>query len=168
MKIDEVRTDYKKRCFVIRTAKGEYPFPFAKFPHPPSVSDRVKEVFPDRETGNEAFTYRLDSGIEDTAHMEAVLEYNRDPQYMHKILLYRLSVEALEAAEKSDLSKRELIRRLGTSPSQLYRLLDPTYYGKSLSQMIALLHLLGKEVDLVVREKTHRLPGVPAGSKSMA
>ena len=168
MKINEVRTDYRKKCFLIQTAKGEYPFPFAKFPHPPSASDRVTEVFPDEEAGNKAFTYRLDSGIEDTAHVDAVLEYNRDPQYMHKILLYRLTVEALEAVESSHLSKRELIRGLGTSPSQLYRLLDPTYYGKSLSQMIALLHLLGKDVDLVVRERTHRLLGVPAGSKSMA
>jgi hypothetical protein len=44
-----------------------------------------------------------------------------------------------------------MIRRLGTSASQFYRLLDPTYYGKSVGQMLALLHILGKEVDFVIR-----------------
>ena len=80
-----------------------------------------------------------------------MLEYNRDSGYLSELLLHELTVEALKALEESGLSKRELIRRLGTSPSQFYRLLDPTYYGKSVGQMLALLHLLGKEVDLVVR-----------------
>ena len=66
-------------------------------------------------------------------------------------MLHGRTVETLKTLEESGLSKRELIRRLGTSPSQFYRLLDPTYYGKSVGQMLALLHLLGKEVDLVVR-----------------
>ena len=99
----------------------------------------------------EGFTYRLESGAEDTVHLDAVLEYNRDPGYLNELLLHGLTVETLKALEDSGLSKRELIRRLGTSPSQFYRLLDPTYYGKSVGQMLALLHLLGKEVDLVVR-----------------
>jgi len=59
--------------------------------------------------------------------------------------------------EGSGLSKREVIRRLGTSASQFYRLLNPTYYGKSVGQMLALLRVLGKEVDLVVREMPERL-----------
>ena len=57
---------------------------------------------------------------------------------------------ARDAVEESGLSKREMIRRLRTSPSQFYRLLDPTYYGKSAGQMLALLHILGLEVDVVV------------------
>jgi hypothetical protein len=48
------------------------------------------------------------------------------------------------------VSKRELARRLRTSPSQLYRLLDPTNSAKSVGQMLALLHLVGREVDVVV------------------
>ena len=56
--------------------------------------------------------------------------------------------------KNSDLSKREVIRRLGTSASQFYRLLDQTYYEKSVGQMLALLRVLGKDVDLVVRPKT--------------
>jgi hypothetical protein len=55
--------------------------------------------------------------------------------------------------EASGLSKRELARALGTSPTQLYRLLDPTYYGKSIGQMTALLRLVGKDVELVVSDR---------------
>ena len=108
------------------------------------------EVFPDADAGSEAFTYRLESGAEDTVHLDAVLEYNQDPGLLNEPLLYRLTVQAREAVEKTSLSKREMIRRLGTSPSQFYRLLDPTYYGKSVGQMLALFRLLGLEVEVVV------------------
>jgi len=50
--------------------------------------------------------------------------------------------------EASTLSKRELIRRLGMSPSQLYRLLDTTNDTKSLNQLISLFRVLGYTVRL--------------------
>ena len=53
----------------------------------------------------------------------------------------------------STLSKREIIRRLGTSASQFYRLLDQTNYSKSVGQLLALLHVLDCDVDLVVRKR---------------
>ena len=55
---------------------------------------------------------------------------------------------------RSKLSRREIIRRLGTSPAQLYRLLDQTNYRKSVDQMLSLLAALDCDVDLVVRAKT--------------
>ncbi len=151
MKILGVEANNRKKSFEVQTREGTYSFPFAKLEIRPSADDPIKEVFPDEELGMEGFTYRLRSGAEDTVHVDAVLEYNRDSGYLSELLLHELTVEALKALEESGLSKRELIRRLGTSPSQFYRLLDPTYYGKSAGQMLALLHLLGKEVDLVVR-----------------
>jgi hypothetical protein len=51
------------------------------------------------------------------------------------------------------LSTREVARLLGTSVSQLYRLLDPTNYNKSLRQLIALLYYLGFEVDVEVKAR---------------
>ena len=141
----------RKKVFEVQTRGGTYSFPFAKLEVRPWRDDRVQDAYPDEELGMEGFTYRLASGAEDTVHLDAVLEYNRDPGYLNELLLHELTVETLKALEDSGLSKRELIRRLGTSPSQFYRLLDPTYYGKSVGQMLALLHLLGKEVDLVVR-----------------
>jgi hypothetical protein len=65
-----------------------------------------------------------------------------------------LTVEAQQRTKASPLSKREIIRRLGTSATQLYRLLDQTNYRKSIDQLFALLHVLDCDVDLLVRTKT--------------
>ena len=72
---------------------------------------------------------------------------------MRDLLLYKLTLAAQERVKSSPLSKRELIRRLGTSPAQFYRLLDQTNYKKSMDQLMVLLHILDCEVDLVVRKK---------------
>ncbi len=49
------------------------------------------------------------------------------------------------------LNRRDLIRRLGTSPAQYYRLLDPTNKRKSLNQLLALLQVLGCDVEVTVK-----------------
>jgi hypothetical protein len=156
VKIDSVRANNRRKAFEISTATGEYVLPYARLEAKPTSKDGVVLVAPDEEAGSEAFTYRLESGVEDTVHIDAVLEYNRDPSYLNELLLHRLTVEAREAVDESDLSKRELIRRLGTSASQFYRLLDPAYYGKSVEQMLTLLRVLGREVDVVVRRADRR------------
>jgi predicted XRE-type DNA-binding protein len=71
-----------------------------------------------------------------------------------ELLLYRLTIEARKRIESSVLSKHEIIRRLGTSATQFYRLLDQSNSRKSIGQMMALLHILDCEVDLVVRKKS--------------
>ncbi len=87
-------------------------------------------------------------------HIDQVLEYNQDPRYLRDMLLYKLTVEAQKQVEASPLSKREIIRRLGTSATQFYRLLDQTNYRKSIDQILLLLHVLECDVDLVVRRKS--------------
>jgi hypothetical protein len=52
------------------------------------------------------------------------------------------------------LSRREIIRRLGTSATQSYRLLDQTNYRKSIDQLLSLLHVLDCDVHLIVRAKS--------------
>jgi hypothetical protein len=52
------------------------------------------------------------------------------------------------------LSRRDLIRRLGTSATQFYRLLDQTNYRNSIDQLLSLLQLLDCDVRLVIRPKT--------------
>jgi hypothetical protein len=86
--------------------------------------------------------------------VDQILDYNRDPDYMRKQLLYRLTLAALDALETSPLSRREIIRRLGTSPAQFYRLLDPTNDRKSIDKMTALLQALDCEVELVVHPRS--------------
>ncbi|MCK4515729.1 MAG: helix-turn-helix domain-containing protein, partial [Spirochaetaceae bacterium] len=83
-----------------------------------------------------------------------VLEYNQDPNYLKDALLYQLTIEAQERVDASPLSKREIIRRLGTSATQFYRLMDQTNYRKSVGQLLSLLQILDCDVDLVVRARS--------------
>lgn len=84
---------------------------------------------------------------------DQVLDYNSDPGYVRRMLLHRLTLEARARLAASGISKREIIRRLRTSPAQLYRLLDTTNQRKSVDQMVRLLQTLDCEVDLVVRSR---------------
>ncbi|WP_167815949.1 hypothetical protein [Methanocorpusculum sp. GPch4] len=154
MTIVEVRANNRKRALEVQTEEGQFDLPYARLELKPSADDPIVSAWPDEETACEAFTYRLRSGKEETVHLDVVLEFNRHPGYLNDLLLHRLTVEAIHALDESDLSKRELTRRLGTSASQLYRLLDPTNTAKSIGQMLALLRILGREVDFVVRPGT--------------
>ena len=156
MKIKNVVANNRTKAFEVETQKGGYTFPYAKLRWKPTSRNRVADVFVDDELGDEAFTYRLESGHEDTIHIDSVLEYNQDPTYLNELLLHQLTIEAQRGVEESGLSKREIIRHLGTSASQFYRLMDPSYYGKSVGQMLALLHLVGMRVDFVIKGSPKR------------
>jgi len=150
VKIRKVSANNRKKAFEIRTYKRVYDFPYALTDPCPGPDDAVERVFVDDELGREGFTYALASGREGSVHMDSVLEYNRDPSYMADLVLYKLTLEARKRMDASHLSKREVIRRLGTSASQLYRLLDPTNDRKSLRQLMSLLAVLGFEVNVGV------------------
>lgn len=154
MKIRSVAHNNRRKAFEVRTSTRTLVFPFSNADPVPTAHDPINRLFVDAETGREAFTYVLRSGRTGTVHVEQVLEYNEDPGYLRGLLLYRLTLEAQKRIAQSPLAKREIIRRLGTSPAQLYRLLDQTNYRKSLDQLVALLQVLNCDVDLVVRKKT--------------
>lgn len=156
MKIQNVVANNRRRAFEVHTRRETYVFPYTKAAPTPSVEDRIAEVYVDPEFGREGFTYRLVSGAEGSVHVDAVLEYNEDPSYMAELTLYRLTLEAKKRYESSGLSAREVARLLDTSPTQLYRLLDPTNYAKSLKQLVSLLYLLGAEVEVEVRNRSRR------------
>lgn len=153
MKIRSVTHNNRKKAFEVRTATTLV-LPYSKAAPSPTIQDPIAELFVDPEAGREAFTYILQSGRSGTVHVDQVLEYNQDPTYLRNLLLYRLTLEAQKRIEESPLSKREIVRRLGTSAAQLYRLLDQTNYRKSVDQVLALLQVLNCDVDLVVRTKT--------------
>jgi len=154
LKIRSARANNRRRAFEVNIAERKHVFPYAMADPPPTASDGVSDVFVDSEVGGEGFTYILESGKEGTVHIERVLEYNRDPGYLRDLLLYRLTIEAQKQMQASSLSKREIIRRLGTSATQFYRLLDQTNYSKSIDQMLSLIQVLDCDVDLVVRAKS--------------
>ena len=154
MKIRTVRANNRRKAFEVTAGKKRLVFPFTRLEMPPSAEDTITKVFVDQELGSEGFTYVLQSGREGTVHIEDVLEYNQDPDYLRDLLLYRLTLEAQKCVVATPLAKREIIRRLGTSAAQLYRLLDQTNYRKSVDQMLRLLQVLDCDVELVVRAKS--------------
>jgi hypothetical protein len=154
VKIRSVGANNRKKAFEVHTSTRTLVLPFSKADPAPSTEDPVADLFVDREAGREAFTYTLRSGRSGTIHVEQVLDYNQDPMYLRDLLLYRLTLEAQKRVAENSLSKREIVRRLGTSAAQLYRLLDQTNYRKSVDQLLALLQVLNCDVDLIVRKKT--------------
>ena len=154
MKIRSVSLNNHRKTFELHVGRRRLGFPYAEATPRPTASDPVVSVRVDAELAREGFSFTLESGREGAVHVEQVLEYNADPAYLRELLLYNLTVEAKRRVATSHLSKRELVRRLRTSASQFYRLLDQTNYRKSVDEMLRLLHVLDCEVRMVVRAKT--------------
>ena len=154
VKIRTVAANSRQKAFVVVARGRTYRLPYAKVDPRPGAGDRVAEVTVDADLGREGFTFRLASGKQGSVHIDQVLDYCQDPSYLRDLLVYRLTLEARRRIDDTGLSRREIIRRLGTSPAQLYRLLDQTNYRKSVDQVLSLLAVLDCDVDLVVRAKT--------------
>ncbi len=154
MRIRTVKANNRRRAFEVWVNRKCLVFPYARLEVQPSADDPIAKVFVDQELGREGLTYILQSGREGTVHVEDVLEYNQDPDYLRDLLLYRLTLEAQKRIAATSLARREIIRRLGTSPTQLYRLLDQTNYRKSVDQMLRLLQVLDCDVELRVKAKS--------------
>ncbi len=168
MKIRSVTFNNRRKSFEVTTSHASLAFPYAKADPPPTPEDPLVEVFVDKELGREGFTYVLRSRNEGTVHIEQVLDYNRDPGYLRDLLLYKLTLEAQERIAASPLSKREIIRRLGTSAAQFYRLVDQTNYRKSVDQLLSLLQVLDCDVDFVVGARSTARPRVPQADGRVA
>ena len=154
MKIRGVRINNRRKAFEIKASGRSLLIPFVKADPKPTPADPVVRVYVDKEIGSEGFGYTLRSGREGTVHIEQVLEYNKDPGHLRDRLLYALTLEAQKRVAGSALSRREIIRRLRTSATQFYRLLDQANYRKSVDQLVSLLQILDCEVRLIVRSKS--------------
>jgi hypothetical protein len=153
MKIRSVKHNNRKKAFELKASNRTLQYPYSKLELQPRAGDPIDRVYVDKELAGEAFSYELKSGHSGTVHIEQVLEYNQDPSYLRDAILYKLTVEAQKRLGKSALSRREIIRRLGTSATQFYRLLDQQNYQTSIDQLLSLLHVLDCDVDLVIRAK---------------
>jgi hypothetical protein len=154
VKIKAVTANNRRKTFDLVIGAGVYSFPYAKCEPVPTAADPVRDLIVDPELAREGATYTLASGKEGSILADQVLYYNRDPAIVRDLLLYNLTVQAQDRLAESPLSKREVIRRLGTSASQFYRLMDQTNYTKSVDQMIGLLQALDCEVDVSVRARS--------------
>ena len=154
MKIRGVTVNNRKKEFEVTTRKGNtFSFPYANADPQPSSANRIKQAYVDKELGNEAITYILESGEEGSIHIDQILEYNEDPKYLAELLIYKLTLEAKREIENSSLSRRQIAKQLNTSVSQLYRLLDLENTRKSINQLVALLHILKLDVELVIKQR---------------
>lgn len=151
MKIKSVRVNHHKKCLEVSTIKGDFSLPFSKLRLIPTPDNRFKEIYVDKELGNEGITYTLESGEEDSVPLDAFLDYNMEPGYMREAYLYKLTLMAEKCVEESRLSKREIARKLKTSPAHLYRLLNTANYAKTIDQMFKLLTVLGYDVEIKPR-----------------
>jgi hypothetical protein len=154
MKIRKATANTRRKVVEVGVGRRRFVYPFARLQPRPSADDPIVDIRIDREIASEGFTYMLASRREGTVHVEQVLEYNKDPGLLRDRLLYALTLEAQKRLKNTLLSRRELIRRLRTSPAQFYRLLDQTNYRKSIDQMLSLLQALDCDVRLTVRAQT--------------
>ena len=151
MKISAAHGNARKKCFIVSIKGKEYEFPYAYLKHKPSAKNPLITVTPDREVNSEALTYQLKNGSSDTILADQILSFNRDPEVIRKQLLYNLSCQAQELIKNRKLSKRSVARLLGVQPAQLYRILDQSFYGKTIDQMIRLFVSLGEKVEIHVK-----------------
>jgi hypothetical protein len=154
VKVGRVDANSRSRAFIVRLGSKSFRFPFAKADPIPTGDDPVVRVSSDPELAHQGFTFILASGREGSVLADQVLEYNRDPRLLRQLALHGMTARALEELEQSKVSRREIIRRLGTSPSQFYRLIDPANYQKTIDQMLALLSVLGCEVEFSIKPKS--------------
>ena len=152
MKIDKVVVNNRKKTLEIKTSKRQFALPFARLRLKPTTRNRVAKIYVDKELGFKAVTYLLQSGEEDSIHLDAFLDYNRDPDFLRDVTLHKLSIEAQKLFKKAGLSKQEVMRRMKTSAGQLYRLLDPANYNKTVDQMLKLIAVLGYAVDMSIHK----------------
>ncbi len=147
MKIKSVETNNRKKAIEIETSNGRLTLPFSRLELKPSSKNGITNIYVDKELASNAVTYVLASGDEASVHIDAFLDYNKDPELLRNAALHQLTIEAIKLMKKSSLSKQEVIRRLKTSPSQLYRLLDTANYSKSIDEMLRLVSVLGYRVE---------------------
>jgi len=150
--IEHVTADNRRSEFRVVAKGRDLLFPYSRLRVQPSSNNPIVSTYVDAELGNQAFTYCLASGDEDSIHLDAVLEVNGDPEVLQHALLHQLTVEAITSVDHSGLGIRQIARMMRTSPTQVYRLLNPAIPGKSLGQLVYLLHLVGKKVDVAVSD----------------
>lgn len=141
-KFKKVEFDNKKRVFYLVYTSGlRIECPYSAL----GIHNKVIETAPDPESGKHSFYFILDNGKKEFVPYDQPLHIAQHPEYVKQQTLYKITKQLNEFIKNARVSKRELSRRLGTSMSQLARLLDTTNYKKELSRLIELASLLNYE-----------------------
>lgn len=141
-RFSKVAFDNKKRVFHLKYTSGlEVECPYSAL----DIRDKVMQAAPDTEVGRHSFYFVLDNGKKKFVPFDQPLHIVQNPEYVRQRALYEVTKRLNEFIERENVSKRELARRLGTSLSQLLRLLDTTNYKKEFSRLIELAAILNYE-----------------------
>ncbi len=141
-KFKKVEFDNKKRVFHLQYTSGlKVECPYSSF----KIQSKVIEAGPDPEVGGHSFYFVLENGKKDYVPFDQPLHVLQNPEYVKEQTLYDMTKCLNEFIRKEGVSKRELTRRLGTSMSQLQRLLDTTNTKKELSRLVELAAMLNYE-----------------------
>lgn len=141
-KFKKVELDNKKRVFHLQYTSGlKVECPYSTL----GIKGKVIEAAPDVEVGQHSFYFILENGKKEFVPFDQPLHIVQNPEYVKQNTLYEVTKQINEFVERGKVSKRELARRLGTSLSQLSRLLDTTNYKKELSRLIELAAMLNYE-----------------------
>lgn len=141
-KFRRVEFDNKKRLFRLGYTSGlKVECPYSAL----GIRGKVVEAAPDKEVGRHSFYFILDDGKKDYVPFDQPLHIAQHPEYVRQQTLYEVTRQLSEFIAREKVPKRELARRLGTSMSQLLRLLDTTNDKKELSRLIELAAMLNYE-----------------------
>ncbi len=141
-KFKKVIFDNKRRSFYLEYTSGlKVDCPYSAL----GIHGKVTEAAPDDEVGEHSFYFVLESGKRDSVPYDQPLHIAQNPEYLKRQTLYEMTKVINELIRKGKVSKRELARRLGTSMSQLSRLLDTSNYKKELSRLIEIAAMLNYE-----------------------
>lgn len=141
-KFKKVVMDNKKKVFHLKYTSGlDIECPYSAL----GISGNIVEAAPDKEVGHHSFYFVTAEGQKNFVPFDQPLHIAQNPEYVKEQTLYAVTKEVNALIIKSKVSKRELARRLGTSLSQLARLLDATNYRKELARLIEIAAMLDYE-----------------------
>jgi len=118
VKIQRIVTNEHKRLFEVHLDDRTLSFPYVRADPRPVRHDRVTSVTVYAQLAHRGFGYVLASGRRGLVHLDQVFAYNEDPRLLRDGILYKLTLEAQRRVATSDLTRRELLRRMGTSPAR--------------------------------------------------
>lgn len=97
------------------------------------------------------------SSFDSLLEEEGLLEHS-EAVAIKRVIAWQLQ----RAMTKNQISKKEMAGRLGTSRTQVDRLLDPSYIGVSLDNVARAAHAVGKRVRIEIVDAGNR-PRRPVG-----
>jgi hypothetical protein len=115
------------------------------------ITQKVSAAWVDKETRGRAIGIRLEDGSEEHMPYDQPLALARDPEYQLRTHIERVLAHIRQVLVEKRISKRYLAEQLGTSDTQIQRLLDPSILNKNLEQLYRVALLLGLDLEWRIR-----------------